>query len=318
MSSLRSIDPVWLVFGGVAVILVIASLVTAVLRRRIAHGAPHPVIDNLAARVNAWWWMVAVLAVTFALGWGAVVTLFFLLSFFALREFITITSTTRGDHRAVAAAFFVFLPLQYLFVYTHWYGMFTILIPVYAFLLMPILSALSSETASFLQRCAGTQWAVMVCVFCVSHVPALMILQIPHFEGRNLLLIVFLVLVVQGSDVLQYIWGKLIGRRKIAPELSPSKTVEGFVGGVATATALGGALWWITPFGSPWVAAAIALVIALMGFLGGLVMSAIKRDRGIKDWGNMIRGHGGMLDRLDSVIFAAPIFFHIVRYFWTV
>lgn len=215
---------------------------------------------------------------------------------------------------AVAAAFFIFLPLQYVLVYTHWYGLFAILIPVYAFLLMPILSALSSETSSFLERC--TQWAVMMCVFCVSHVPALMILPIPGFEGRNLLLIVFLVIVVQGSDVLQYIWGKLIGKKKIAPLLSPSKTVEGFVGGVASATLLGAVLWRITPYGSPWVAGVIALVIALMGFLGGLVMSAIKRDRGIKDWGNMIRGHGGMLDRLDSVVFAAPIFFHITRYWW--
>ncbi|HEV3105932.1 MAG TPA: phosphatidate cytidylyltransferase [Trinickia sp.] len=316
MQTLHLMNPMWLVFGAVLAILLLASGVTTVLRWRVAKGAPHAVIDNLAARVAAWWWMVAILGAAFALGTGAVVLLFFLLSFFALREFITITTTTRGDHRAVAAAFFIFLPLQYVLVYTHWYGLFTILIPVYAFLLMPILSALSSETSSFLERCAGTQWAVMMCVFCVSHVPALMILPIPGFEGRNLLLIVFLVIVVQGSDVLQYVWGKLIGKKKIAPLLSPSKTVEGFVGGVASATLVGAALWRITPYGSPWVAGAVALVIALMGFLGGLVMSAIKRDRGIKDWGNMIRGHGGMLDRLDSVVFAAPIFFHITRYWW--
>ena len=126
---------------------------------------------------------------------------------------------------------------------------------------------------------------------------------------------VFLILVVQSSDVLQYVWGKLLGRHKIAPELSPSKTVEGFVGGVASATALGAALWWITPF-SPLEAALIAFAITLMGFLGGLVMSAIKRDRGVKDWGAIIEGHGGMLDRLDSVCFSAPVFFHIVRYWW--
>ncbi len=157
----------------------------------------------------------------------------------------------------------------------------------------------------------------MICVFCVSHVPALLTLAIPGYEGRQLLLIAFLVLVVQSSDVLQYVWGKLFGRRKIAPLLSPSKTVEGFVGGVLSATAVGAALWWITPF-SPWQAAAMALVVNLMGFFGGLVMSAIKRDRGVKDWGQLIEGHGGMLDRLDSVIFAAPIFFHITRFWWTV
>jgi len=304
-----------LLFGGLFAVLLLASTVTVLLRWRVPGGGQHAVIDNLAQRVNAWWWMIGVMGVAFALGRTAVIVLFYLLSFFALREFVTITTTRRGDHRAIVAAFFVFLPLQYVLVYIGWYGMFSILIPVYAFLFLPILAALSSETTRFLERCAGVQWAVMICVFCISHVPALLTLPIPGFEGRNLLLIAFLVIVVQGSDVLQYVWGKLCGKRKIAPLLSPSKTVEGFVGGVASATALGAALWWITPF-TPWQAGLIALAIALMGFLGGLVMSAIKRDRGIKDWGHMIQGHGGMLDRLDSVVFAAPVFFHITRYWW--
>jgi phosphatidate cytidylyltransferase len=155
----------------------------------------------------------------------------------------------------------------------------------------------------------------MIAVFCVSHVPALVTLHIPGFEPKKMLLIAFLIIVVQASDVLQYIWGKLLGRHKIAPNLSPSKTVEGFIGGVASATLLGAALWWMTPF-TPLYAGLMALVITLMGFAGGLVMSAIKRDRGVKDWGQMIEGHGGMLDRLDSVIFSAPVFFHLVRFFW--
>jgi phosphatidate cytidylyltransferase len=181
---------------------------------------------------------------------------------------------------------------------------------------LPILSALSGDTMRFLERAAKVQWGLMVCVFCVSHVPALLTLPIAGFEGRNALLIVFLVLVVQSCDVLQYVWGKLLGHTAIAPDVSPSKTLEGLVGGIASATALGGALWWITPF-TAWQATLIALAINVMGFLGGLVMSAIKRDRGVKDWGDMIDGHGGMLDRLDSVVFAAPVFFHIVRYWWT-
>jgi len=160
-----------------------------------------------------------------------------------------------------------------------------------------------------------TQWALMLAVFCLSHVPALLNLDIPGYDGRNLLLIAFLVLVVQSSDVLQYVWGKLLGRRKIAPQLSPSKTWEGFVGGVGSATLIGLALYWITPF-TPGQALVMALMICLMGFFGGLVMSAIKRDRGVKDWGHLIEGHGGVLDRLDSVVFSAPIFFHVVRYGW--
>ncbi|MGH9720620.1 MAG: phosphatidate cytidylyltransferase, partial [Bryobacteraceae bacterium] len=167
-----------------------------------------------------------------------------------------------------------------------------------------------------LDRAAETQWGLMICVYCVSHVPALLTLPIPGYEGRNAFLLLFLLTVVQGSDVLQYICGKLFGRNKIAPHLSPSKTVEGFLGGAALATLLGASLWRLTPF-SLLQAGAMALVIALFGFLGGLVMSAIKRDRGVKDWGDVIHGHGGILDRLDSVCFAAPIFFHLTRYYFT-
>lgn len=316
MPNLLITPDMWRLCAGTVGVLLSASLVTALLRWRTPNGQTHAVIDNLALRVKAWWWMVGVLGGAFALGRTAIIVLFGLMSFFALREFVTVTATRRGDHRAIVAAFFLFLPCQYFLVYMNWHGLFALFIPVCAFLIMPILSALASDTTGFLQRCASIQWALMLCVFCLSHVPALLMLPIPGFEGRNLLLIAFLVIVVQGSDVLQYVWGKLMGKTSIAPVLSPSKTLEGLVGGVASATALGAALWWITPCGAPLQAAMLALVIALMGFLGGLVMSAIKRDRAIKDWGQMIQGHGGMLDRIDSLLFAAPIFFHITRYWW--
>jgi phosphatidate cytidylyltransferase len=208
------------------------------------------------------------------------------------------------------------LPIQYVLIGIEWYGLYSIFIPVYGFLLLPIISAWRGDPQRFMDRVAEVQWGLMTSVFCVNHVPALLTLDIPGYEGRQLLLVAFLVIVVQSSDVLQYVSGKLFGRTMIAPTLSPSKTVEGFVGGVSSATALGAMLWWITPF-KPLQAAGMALAITLMGFFGGLVMSAIKRDRGVKDWGHMINGHGGMLDRMDSVIFAAPIFFHLTRYWFT-
>ena len=302
-------------FCGVGAILIIATAVAWWLARRSPKGVPSPVIENLTQRIKAWWVMVAVLAVAFALGHTAVILLFAFASFAALREFATLLPTRRGDHWALAALFFVVLPAQYILIFSNWYGLYSIFIPVYAFLFLPIIAALRGDTSHFMERIADVQWASMIAIFCVSHVPALLTLNIPGFEGRNLLLIAFLVFVVQISDVLQYVWGRLFGEHKIAPRLSPSKTVEGFLGGVASATLIGAGLWWITPF-SPLEAGAMALVVTLMGFLGGLVMSAIKRDRGVKDWGQMIEGHGGMLDRLDSVIFAAPIFFHLTRYFY--
>ncbi len=308
----------WLLFGGVFAMLTFASAVGWLLQLRSAgRGHPqHPGIANLNARIKAWWVIVGLIGVALLFGRDGVIVLFALVSFFALREFITLTPTRRGDHVALAVAFFLVLPEQYVLVAMDWYGMFSIFIPVYVFLLLPIIAALSADTTHFLERGAKIQWGLMICVYCISHVPALLMLDIPGYQGRNVLLICFLVLVVQMSDVLQYVWGKLVGRRRVAPELSPSKTVAGFVGGVLSASLLGAAMWWITPF-TVWQAGAMALLIALMGFLGGLVMSAIKRDRGVKDWGAMIEGHGGMLDRLDSVCFAAPIFFHLTRYYFT-
>ena len=313
IALLRGLSDTTLLFAGIGAVLVAATLIAETLRWR-ADG-PSAVIDNLVARIRAWWVMAAVVGLGFLGGRIGMTLLFALISLFALREFITLTPTRRGDYWALVAAFYVVLPYQYWLVYSDWYGMYTLLIPVYAFLFLPILATIGGDTTGYLERTSKVQWGLMVSVFCISHVPALLNLQIDGYEGRNLLLIAFLVIVVQSSDVLQYVWGKLCGRRLIAPRLSPSKTVEGFIGGVASASALGAALWWITPF-NPWQAALLALAINLMGFFGGLVMSAIKRDRGIKDWGHMIEGHGGMLDRLDSVCFAAPVFFHLVRYWW--
>lgn len=304
----------WL-FLAVLGVLVVASVIGAMLKWRVAHGAPHGVIDNLNSRIKAWWVMVLLVSLAFVFGKAGVIVLFTFMSFAALREYITLTYTRSGDHLALALMFYVALPLQYYLIWIEWYGLYSIFIPVHVFLVLPILASLSGDTNRFLERTAKMQWGLMICVFCLSHLPALLTLDIPGYAGRNLLLIAYLIMVVQGSDVLQYVWGKLIGKRKVAPQLSPSKTLEGLVGGIASATLLGAGLYWITPF-SPWQSALVSLAICLMGFLGGLVMSAIKRDRGVKDWGAMIEGHGGMLDRLDSVVFAAPMFFHVVRFWW--
>jgi phosphatidate cytidylyltransferase len=303
----------WLV-GGIIALLALSSAITFFLKRR--PGGPNKVIANLDARVKAWWVMVAVFGVALATGGLGSVILFGLMSFFALREFITLTPTRPGDHRTLFWAFFIITPLQYYLVAMEWYGLFSILIPVYAFILVPTRSALAGDSEHFLERTAKIQWALMVCVYCVSHVPALLTLKVKGYEGQNAKLLLFFVLVVQISDVLQYVWGKMFGKHAIVPTISPNKTVEGFWGGVLSATAIGTALWWATPF-QWWEAALFSFLLTLMGFFGGLVMSAIKRDRGVKDYGTMIEGHGGVMDRIDSLCFAAPVFFHLVRYCYT-
>ena len=302
-------------FLGLLAVLGLASLIAAILSWR----SPKPIpatLSNLNARIRAWWIMVAAMAIAFIFGKGGVIILFALISFAALREYVTLTHTRRCDHWILLGMFLVIIPIQYYLVWIEWYGLYAIFIPVYCFLAMPALTALWGDTSRFLERISEQQWGIMLSVYCISHVPALVTLPIIGFEGKKLLLIAFLIATVQGSDVLQYVFGKLFGRHRISPNISPSKTWEGLIGGVASASLLGAFLSWLTPF-SPMQAGVIAAICCIMGFLGGLVASAIKRDRGVKDWGHMIEGHGGMMDRADSIIFAAPIFFHIVRYWWT-
>ncbi|PYT50867.1 MAG: phosphatidate cytidylyltransferase [Acidobacteria bacterium] len=303
-------------FGGVLGILVLASVIGVVLKRNAKNDAARATIENLNARTRAWWKMCAIFALTLLIGRVGSLVLFGLLSLLALREYITLVPTRRGDHRTLLWSFFIITPLQYYLIGIAWYGFFAIMIPVFAFVFVPTRIAMSGDTEHFLERAAKIQFGLMICAFCLSHAPALLILEIPGFAGRNAQLLLYLVLVDQMSDVLQYVWGKLAGKHKIAPSVSPNKTWEGFLGGVATATLLGAALWWATPF-APLQAAGMSLVITLLGFAGGLVMSAIKRDAGVKDFGAVIEGHGGILDRIDSLCFAAPIFFHLVRYFFT-
>jgi phosphatidate cytidylyltransferase len=304
---------VW-VFGGVLGLLALSSAIGIVLRLTSKSPKAQQTISNLNSRIRAWWVMSAIFALTLLIGQIGSLVLFGLLSFLALREFITLVPTRRGDHRVLFWSFFIFTPLQYYLIAIHWYGMFAILIPVYAFLFVPTRMAIAGDTQSFLERASKIQWGLMICVYCLSYAPALLMLNIPGYAPDAKLLL-YLVIVDQLSDVLQYVWGKLLGRHKIAPSVSPNKTWEGFVGGVLSATLIGVGLWWMTPF-SPRAAGEISLAITLMGFAGGLTMSAIKRDRGVKDYGTIIEGHGGILDRMDSMCFAAPVFFHFVRYFY--
>lgn len=292
-------------------LLALATLIGQVLKRTYPRSAA---ISNLNQRIYAWWVMCLVFSLTLVVGPLGSLVLFGLLSVLAIREYLALIQARPGDRPTIYWTFLVFTPLQYFLLGIKWTGFF-IIIPVYAFLFIPAVLVLAGDTTSFLERAAKIQWGLMTCVYCLSYAPALLTLNIHNGYGPDAKLLLFLLIVCQLSDVLQYVYGKTLGRHKIAPSISPNKTWEGFLGGTLTATAVGAALWWMTPF-TPGVAAVVAFMITLLGFAGGLVMSAIKRDRGIKDFGHLIVGHGGILDRMDSVIFAAPVFYHVVRFFY--
>lgn len=300
--------------GGVVALLVVASIIGWILTSQAKSEGARATVKNLNARIRAWWVMVFVFGIAIATGGIGSIILFGVASFLAMREFMTLAPTARTDHAVLFWAFFVLAPIQYYLVGVQWYGLFAILIPVYAFVAIPTRMAIAGDTTRFLERTSTVQWGLMACVYCVSHAPALLMLQVPDY-GPGATLLFYLVLVAQLNDVMQYVWGKLFGKHPIAPMVSPNKTWEGFIGGTATAVAVGAALWWATPF-SPLAAGLMSLAITLMGFAGGLVMSAVKRDRGVKDYGSLIEGHGGVLDRIDSLLFAAPVFFHLTRFFY--
>ncbi|WP_342076448.1 phosphatidate cytidylyltransferase [Yoonia sp. SS1-5] len=306
-------DILLLAFGSFG-ILIALTFVGEVLRAREEPGFVNPILDTYMTRVQSWWGMVAFVGIALLMGKIGVMVLFAFASFAALREFLTLTTKAKADHLSLALAFFVVLPLQYVFVGLGWDGLYTVFIPVYAFLLLPIVSALRGNTDRYLIRVAETQWGLMIAVFCVSHVPALMTLEVEGHEDRTVLMIAFLVMVVQLGDLLEYFFGRRIGKTCIANHLSP-KTWEGVFCGVVCAAIIGGLLSWITPFGVLG-AMAMAAAASLVGMFGSLVFAAIKRDRGVKDWSHLIPGQGGFVDQLDSVIFAAPIFYHFTKFFY--
>ena len=300
-------------FFGVCGLMFALTLIGEVLSAR--GGDDNPVVETFKTRVRSWWGMVILFTLALIAGKVGIIVLFAFASFAALREFLTLTNKRQADHLALALGFFVVLPLQYLFVGLDWQALYTVFIPVYAFLLLPVISALRGNPDRFLIRVAETQWALMIAVFCMSHVPALLMIDVAGYPAdRGVLLIAFLIMVVQFGDLLDFFFGRRIGKTRIIPNLS-AKTWEGMACGVASAAIIGGLLAWMTPFGIGG-AMAMAALASTAGMFGNLVFAAIKADRGVKDWSHLIPGQGGFTDQLDSVIFAAPIFYHVTHLIW--
>ncbi len=308
-----SLQTKWLL-GVVLGILAVLYVVGRVMRKQ-PEGTVNPaLIRRFNERIHMWWLMLAILASGMILGHIACMVLFFGVSFWALREFITMTPTRRGDHRTLFWVFFLFTPLQYVLVGLgqDYYGLYSIMIPVYASLFIPARIAVSGDPKRFLERSAKIQAGLLICVYALSFAPAILTLKFDKWDGANEDLLLFFVVLVQLNDILQYAWGKLLGRHVIAPSINASRTWEGFIGGLVSSTLLGILFHWVTPF-RIWEAGLIAMVTGLMGFAGGITMSAIKRDRGVMDYGTLVQGHAGLLDRIDSLCFAAPVFYQLSR-----
>lgn len=308
-----------LVFG----LLLLASVASLLLSMRESEDsaqddsrrAEHARVDAI---LRSSWLMVLVFWLGWAAGGNVALVLFALISFFALREFLTLSPTRLGDHRSLVLAFFVVLPTQYWLIGTRHFDMFAVFIPVYAFLALPLASALANDPVRFLERTAKLQWGIMVCIYGMSHVPALLLLDFPEYEGRNAFLVFFLVLVVQVCMVTQHFAARQLQRAPVAPAISQSFKWRSWGAGIAVGSLTGAALAGITPW-VPGTAFAVAGLACVAGSLGHFVMKALKRDRGIPSWGaqgRSITGAGGLLDRVDALCFAAPVFYHSVHWYF--
>jgi phosphatidate cytidylyltransferase len=320
LSATQQVGALFILVFGV-LLLASGTLLLLSLRERDddAFGAAFGVeLRNLRRVLGNTWFMAGVFWLSWAVGGSVAIALFGCVAFFALREFISLSPTHRGDHRSLILAFFVVLPVQFWLVGGRHFDLFTVFIPVYVFLALPVVGALADDPHRFLERNAKMQWGIMVCVYGTSHVPALVRLDFPGYQDKGAFLVFFLVLVVQTCMLVQHLAARKLKRAPRAPHISQSFNWSSWGIGVAAGGLLGGLLAGITPF-KPGQALAMALIACVAGSLGHLVMKALKRDRGITNWGSegqSITGASGLLDRVDALCFAAPIFFHSVRWYF--
>ena len=293
------------VLGMVLLLLVVATVIIHL---------KYPT-QELKDRIRSWWYIVGFFIVGVMLNTTVAMFFFGILSYLALKEYFTLIPTRRTDRRVLFYAYLSIVP-QFWFASIEWYGMFIIWIPVFLFLLLPFRQILIGDTKGFLENTARVQWGLMMFVFGLSHLAYMITLNPVNPNGAGgKELVLYLVLLTELNDILQYLWGKSIGKRKIVPKVSPNKTVEGFVGAFASIMLLALLFSFLTPF--VWYEALIAgMIISASGFVGDVVISMVKRDIGVKDSGSMLPGHGGILDRVDSLVYTAPLFFHYIYYLY--
>lgn len=294
---------------SIIVLLVISTLIYIYKKRTNKQKD----FTELKLRIQSWWWMIAIVFFSLSISLKTAVIFFAFLSFLALKEFLSIISIRHVDRRAVFWAY-LSIPLQYYWVSIGWYGMFIIFIPVYLFLLIPIRLVLIGQTDGFIRSSSLIHWAVMLTVFSISHIAYLLVLPVQDKLAGAIGPVLFLLFMTQFNDVSQYVFGKMFGKHKIIPKVSPNKTWEGFLGALISITIISG---FLAPFLTPlntFYGFIAGFIIGISGFFGDVVISSVKRDIKIKDTGTFIPGHGGILDRLDSLLYTAPLFFHFLYY----
>ncbi len=310
-----------LVLLAVFVILAVCSVLSIALVRL----RPDCDYRQVRARVRTWWVIAGLVAGSLLLSPMAAIWFFAFVSFLALKEYLSLIPSRRADRRVLFWAYAA-IPAQFVWVTGQWYGMFIVFIPIYLFMWLPTRMVMIGEMQGFLRSAGTLQWGVMGTVFFLSHAAFLLVMPVgehprvaPHWPSTHTAvsagpgLLLLLLVLTQCNEVGQLLLGKL-GRRQIAPAVSSENTWAGFAGGLLITVLIAAALGpWMTMLDLPRSLIA-GIAIAFAGLLGNLNVAALERDLGVKEAGSMLPGFGGVLDRIDSLIFTAPVFFHFVWY----
>jgi phosphatidate cytidylyltransferase len=317
MDALRELsvrEQVALLFVVLFGLLALATIVAVARSLRELTAEQAAVRERFTRDLRAVWAGTVLFWIAWVSGPLGSTLLFGLVSFVALREFVTLTHTRRADHRSLLLAFFVVLPLQYVLVGMRLANAFTVFIPVYVFFAIPVISALANDPFHFLERTAKIQWGITVTVYGMSHAPALLLLDLPRYRERGAFLLLFLVAVVAAAQLGQEAATRRLRRRPVARAISRSFSWRAFGIGAGAAALVGLLLSWTTPF-TPLAATAMAAIAGAAGTFGEFVMKAPKRDAGVRSWSgaSSVTGAVGLLDRVAPLCFAAPVFFHSVR-----
>lgn len=302
------------VLAGLVALSVTVTALGAWLSARTVDEAKQQRLKLVNSRLRAAWSIAAVFSVAFALGTGMLLFVFALVSFFALRNFVSLTPIRPADHWALVLAFYVVTPLQYVLIGTGNIGLFTVFIPVYVFLALPVVMALKQDTERYLERVAKVQWGLMICVYCVSHAPAIAQLGGPGIGERGPLLLVYFLLVVYVADLTQVITSAVLGGTPLKSD--PNRTWAGVMVAATVAGLLGTALWWMTPY-RWWQSTLMSIIIAASGLFGSVVLNSVRKSLGARDWDTGIVGVRAVLDRLDALAFAAPVCFHLTAWLYS-
>lgn len=310
MGSYNNVYPIDLILllGGIFTLL---SICLAFFSWR-KKNRPSALSKELFLRTRSWTYIVLSLSVVILAPTSIGTLLLAYLSFIAFREMISISGFRAADRTALLVAYAA-IPVQYYFAYTQQLNLFFFFLPIGMAVLIPFILIGTGKTAAIGRSMALIPSILLLTVFMLSYLALL--LNNDSLGKPTGALLLFVLLTTGLNDVFQFVWGKSFGKRKIIPAISPNKTWEGFIGGIITTACLAYLLRFLTPLTGQQVLLT-GLGIGIAGFAGDILISAIKRDLKLKDTGDTIPGHGGIMDRLDSLVLTAPVFYYLLQFFF--